>query len=104
MPLLRTIPKIDTAENITVNRVCSHKKLPHRYWNDLTNQRSFLEDVAKKLNIHDESGWKTITVKILQQYGGHGVLRKYDGSPSKLVATVFPEYRDLRQDLHIQHI
>ncbi len=59
------------------------------YWNNISNQRSFLDDLVKRLNI---KGMQNITAKILQENKGSGLLDKYNCSLSKLLQTVYPEY------------
>ncbi len=61
-------------------------------WSDITYQRSFLTDLAKKLHIVDHVGWYTLTCATLRKHGGSRLLEKYNGSPSKLFSTIFPEY------------
>ncbi len=78
-----------------VNDIITHHPSGRRFtghWDDINNQRSFLNNLAKKLNINDLSGWYKITQYILEEQGGGGLVRKYNGSPSKLLQTVYPEY------------
>ncbi len=51
-----------------------------------------MDELAKKLNIIDKEEWYKITIKTIQQNGGSGLLSKYNGSPRKLLTTVYPEY------------
>jgi hypothetical protein len=37
---------------------------PHYFWDDLKNQRKFLEWAAKELNIKEMSDWYKITMKV----------------------------------------
>lgn len=65
---------------------------PKGYWDNIANQRSFMDELTKKLNITDE--WFKITTKALKQHGASRLLQKYDGSPIKLLKTVYPKYLD----------
>ncbi len=56
------------------------------------NQRMFLDHLAKKLNITCQDGWYNVTYQTLKQHGGKKLLDKYNGSPSKLLQTVYSEY------------
>ncbi len=51
-----------------------------------------MENLAKRLNIRDQEGWYSLTLNTLKQNGGYGLLQKYNGSPSKLLTNVYPEY------------
>jgi conjugal transfer/entry exclusion protein len=76
------------------------------YWNDLNNQRQFLDWAAQQLNVNSPSDWYTVTLKAsniltqvtnlikdLQEIGGKTLLRtKYNNSKSLLLSTVYSEY------------
>ncbi len=64
----------------------------HRPWDQMTNQRSFMDDLAKKLNISSHGGWYSVRGADLKRNGGWGLLQKYNGSTSKLLMTIYPEY------------
>ncbi len=57
-----------------------------------SNARSLMNEIARKLNIRDPQDWYQITWKTLLHQGARSLLRKYDGSPSKLLQNVYPEY------------
>ncbi len=63
------------------------------YWDQVSNQRLFLDDLGKKLNITDQEGWYKVTRKILRQHGGDGLIQKYNCSPHQLLTAVYPEYK-----------
>ncbi len=52
-----------------------------------------MNEVIQKLHITDKEGWFSITHKTLAHHGAGGILTRYDGSVSKLLAHVFPEYK-----------
>ncbi len=71
------------------------------YWDNINNQRAFLDKLAKKLNITDQRGWYNIKLSQIMEYNGGGlVIGKYDGSLVKLITTVFPEYLNHRSIGH----
>ncbi len=66
---------------------------PQGYWDDINNQRAFLDHLSHTLHIHDTKGWSKLTVHTFKQNGGASLLAKYNGSLCKLLVTVFPEYK-----------
>ncbi len=76
--------------------------LPRGYWNAVSNQRAFMDDLAMKLNISDTPGWLNVTARSLQHQGGATLLDKYHGSLSKLLSTVYPEYKQICRDLMVK--
>ena len=48
------------------------------YWDDINNQREFLEIIAKQVGINSLSDWKNITVTHIKNYGGRKLLNKYN--------------------------
>ncbi len=66
------------------------------YWNNLTNQRNFMEELAKKLNITEKESWYKVTSTVLLQHGANSLLTKHNGSLRRLLKTVFPEYPGTR--------
>ncbi len=83
--------------------LCMHKwytfkfssTVPRGYWNDISNQRSFLEYLAKTLNITDQEGWYQVTWNTWVHHGGETLLKKYNSSPYKLLSTLYPKYLDI---------
>ncbi len=71
--------------------------VPRKHWNTIANQRSFLDNIAKQLNITDPQGWVKVPKKVLQELGGHTLLTRYH-SMSKLLMTVYPEYKQSCRD------
>ena len=67
-------------------------KVSKGYWDDIANQREFMEGLIVKLGLKDHQQWKSITSKMIIKNGGTGILKKYSGSPSKLIRSVFPEH------------
>ncbi len=53
-----------------------------------------MNKIASKLNITSPEGWFRISQPTLQQHGAGSLLAsKYDNSPSKMLATIYPEYK-----------
>ncbi len=67
-------------------------QVPRKYWDDRSNQRAFLDDIAKQLDINDVHGWYKLTTTSLRKLGGSSLLCKYNFSLAKLLSTVYPEY------------
>jgi hypothetical protein len=79
---------------------------PDNYWDDLKNQRKFLDWAAKQLNVNKMSDWYSITSKVnktnissgnffeeLNDIGGSVLLKyKYAGSLPDLLSSVYPEH------------
>ena len=70
------------------------KKVPQAYWKSLENQRGFMEDLGRRLGFKegDMEAWHGVTLKILIDHGGKGILQRYNSSLPKLFQSVFPEY------------
>ncbi len=51
-----------------------------------------MNELGKKLNIRDYEGWYSVTTKMIEDYGGVGLLDKYNWSRKRLLQSVFPEY------------
>ncbi len=84
-------PAIYSWDNSKFSHV--HKHLGTGYWDDISNQRLFMEEMAKKLNISDHEEWYKVGQSVLYHHGAGGLLSaKYNNSPSKLLTRVFPEY------------
>ncbi len=67
-------------------------QVPRGHWDDISNQRAFMDELAKKLNIHDKEDWYKVSVKMVKQCGGAGVLSKYKDSVIELITSVYKEY------------
>lgn len=63
------------------------------YWNDISNQKKYMDWVSKELNIIEFSDWYNVSGKYLQNnFYGSSLLRKYNGSLSDLLKTIYPNY------------
>ena len=64
---------------------------PDGFWDDIKNQRKFMEYVGKQLKIKDFSDFYQVNRQTIIGYGGSGILRKYS-SLIELFQTIFPEF------------
>eukprot|EP01114_Cavostelium_apophysatum_P017295 TRINITY_DN5106_c0_g1_i2.p1 TRINITY_DN5106_c0_g1~~TRINITY_DN5106_c0_g1_i2.p1 ORF type:complete len:690 (-),score=185.35 TRINITY_DN5106_c0_g1_i2:125-2194(-) len=76
-------------EEWTVHRF---KHLPHNYWESKDNQRTFIEEIAKRLDVKHWEEWYTIKVSDFVECGGAGILNHYGGSLLKALAAVYPSH------------
>ncbi len=60
--------------------------------NNISNQRAFMDELAKKLNVTHFSAWYNVSTQKLIQYGGQPLLFKYAHSLSKALSSIYPEY------------
>jgi hypothetical protein len=78
---------------------------PRNYWDDVKNQKKFMDWAAEQLNIQEMGDWykvtkrvtkymytKHLTFKQLDDIGGNRLLVKYNLSPSLLLYNVYPDY------------
>ncbi len=73
-------------------------------WGNISFQKSFMENLAKKLSIGDQAGWYKLTPNILIQHGGYELIQIYK-QPRKLLETIYPEYLAFRPGiLHFEKI
>lgn len=66
-------------------------KVPNSYWEDLQNQRKYLEDMMQQWQVSLDQLHEEVTVQKLKDYGGNGLLRQYNFSPTPMLQAVFPE-------------
>jgi 5-hydroxyisourate hydrolase-like protein (transthyretin family) len=79
------------------------EKCPKNYWDDVNNQKKFIDWAGKQLNIKEMTDWYNVTRKVtprgfyfkikdLTDVGGAGLMYKFKDSPSLLMSSIFPEY------------
>ncbi len=61
---------------------------------DFSRHKSFMDDLGKKLNIKDPSGWYNLTTTTLKKQGASSLLGPYNGSPRKLLQSLYPQYHE----------
>ncbi len=70
------------------------ENVPQGYWNNSSNQQLFMNELAAKLDVTNATDWFKVSSRSVLQHGAHAVLRKYNNSLGKLLATLYPEYRN----------
>ncbi len=69
-------------------------QVPRGHWDNMDNQRAFVDDIGKKLSITNKEEWYNVKFQDFLDHGGAGLLnRKYKGSVCKLLTTIYPEYQ-----------
>ena len=63
-----------------------------RYWDDLSNQRTFLNEFEKKLKFKSLDDWYSISHCQFRENNGEVLLKKYKGNIVKLLQTNYPNY------------
>ena len=66
--------------------------VPKGFWSDKKNQRDFMDSLGKQLGFQTMEDWYRISLKILQDRGGNGLLIHYRYSPIKLFQEVYSEH------------
>jgi hypothetical protein len=64
-----------------------------RFWESNTQERIVLDLLGNQLGFKRMEDWYNVTVKQIREKGGSKLLRKYDNSPSKLVASVYNHHQ-----------
>ncbi len=74
---------------------CCHRgwTIATGFWNNLFNQQTFLDTLAKKLDITSPEGWYNIRNSTLRQHNGSILLERYQNSMSKMLIKLYPEYQ-----------
>ena len=67
-------------------------KVPKNYWDNISNQRKFMDDFAAQLNIENQEEWYDVTTAVLQNHGGATLLNKYNNLLLAILRTVYAEY------------
>lgn len=68
--------------------------VPLRYWEDISNLRSFFDWVGTQLEYKQMEDWYSISLSQIQKLGGKGVmLTHFHDSPTKALHTVYPEHK-----------
>ncbi len=67
------------------------RQRPSGWWKHISNQREFMDQLAKKLRITHFDDWAKIGAKRVYNNGGSYLLSKYPNLRTAL-QTVYPEY------------
>jgi hypothetical protein len=67
--------------------------VPQNFWSNKDNRKRFLEWLGKRLGFNQQEDWYKITSEDIITNGGKTLLINFNGSPSKVVQAVFPDYQ-----------
>lgn len=67
-------------------------KTPKGYWADKTNQRAYLEWLAKRLGYTDMDDWYKVKSQDFIANFGSGLLASFNNSPVALLNSAFPDH------------
>ncbi len=76
-------------------------RVPRSYWEDVSSHRPFVNSIFKRMTVHDVKDFpKVLTSEFLQAGGASGrtLFRIYNCSLTKMLASLYPEYRQLCRD------
>ena len=65
---------------------------PLNFWKNKKNQKKYMDWLGKELGYTTMVDWYNITRKKFSKNYGSGLLNQYNGSPSKVVSSLFPDY------------
>jgi very-short-patch-repair endonuclease len=68
-------------------------KTPQNYWDKAENHKEFMNCLFKEQKYEKMEDWYNISVDIIRNYNGDGLLHKYNSSHINLLKAVFPEYK-----------
>lgn len=64
----------------------------HKFWNDIKNQKKYIDWLAEELNIKTFEDWYSINRYHILSKGGSRLLNFYNGSVYKIVQSIYPEF------------
>jgi hypothetical protein len=68
------------------------------YWNDMKNQRKFMDWIADQLEFKDMNEWYSISEEKISEMGGKSLIdHHYEGSPSLAIISI---YNDIPWNVH----
>jgi hypothetical protein len=76
------------------------QRVPQKHWKDLAHQRTFMDDLGRKLGFTSLDDWYNIRVRSINEHGGRGLLSFHGDSISKMLMTVYPEHSWQRHKFH----
>lgn len=72
-------------------------RCPKSFWEDVKNQRNFMDWIAQQKNFTSMDDWYKLTYNDLKSMGGGTLLIKYNSSVIQLLMGVYPEFDWKRQ-------
>ena len=64
---------------------------PETFWNDIENQKWFMTNAIKELNINKWSDWYSVSNKDFTEIGGKILIKQYNNSMFQLLSKFYPE-------------
>ena len=80
-------------------------KSSNKYFKSLVNQRSFMDNLFKKLQLKSLDDWEEVSLQVIKENGGKSlVTSQYNFSKKKLLLSIYPEHHWLfdADNLHQQ--
>ena len=71
------------------NSVVNKKK--RNYWDDIDNQRAFMDDLGKKIGVKRLEDWNGVAKKVVLEHSGAPMIRKYSNM-QELLETIYPHH------------
>ena len=68
-------------------------RVPTKYWENIENQRRFMDQLANQLNVKQLNDWYKVKPIDIASRGGASFLQYHSNSLGLVVSTVFPEHR-----------
>jgi len=65
---------------------------PPGFWNDDDNCREYLKWLANELSFNELDDWYKLNQVLLQRHHGHGLHRRFSGSPEQILRYFFPNH------------
>jgi len=71
------------------------EKAPRSHWASLENQRAFMDELGKKLNIKegDRAPWYNVSAQLIAENGGSGLMALYHNVPSAALGAIYPDFK-----------
>jgi len=84
---------MNSVRRVSARSFCSvlKKKRPNGFWKDVNNQRLFMNEAMKKLELKELDDWYSISANRLTKIGGSSLLRQYP-TFMDLLSSVYPEH------------
>ena len=79
---------IESLYNIKEDEWKEKRITRSNFWDDIENQKKFLDDFAEHHNINSPHEWKDITSTDIIKYGGRGLIEKYN-TWSEVLSTIY---------------
>jgi hypothetical protein len=67
-------------------------QVPGGYWDDNENVSEFIQHVIGELKIDSLDQWYSVDMTAFGKLGGTSLLLKYDGSPFKMLRSIYPTH------------